>query len=147
MKFKLLLIALLSLSVAVAQDIECQDAIEPGPNCEEVTVECDNAPCGEVTRSTPIETEKVLTSQLENKEKIAKIKEKTQELQEDVKGLKELMAQPNISPQKMTQYKTALANANVQIKENISTGGKLQVESKKFQTEAAALKVKNAKRN
>ena len=60
MKFKLLLVALLSLSVAVAQDIECQDTIEPGPNCEEVTVECDAAPC---QASNNIETEKVLTSQ------------------------------------------------------------------------------------
>jgi len=63
MKFKLLLVALLSLSVAVAQDIECQDAIEPGPNCEEVTVECEAAPCQAASRSNSIETEKVLTSQ------------------------------------------------------------------------------------
>ncbi len=57
MKFKLLLIALLSLSVAVAQDIECQDTIEPGLNCGEIVVECEDAPCNAV------ETEKVLTSQ------------------------------------------------------------------------------------
>jgi len=63
MKFKLLLVALLSLSVAAAQDIECRDNIEPSPHCEEVRVECEDAPCQAVEVRTPIETEKVLSSQ------------------------------------------------------------------------------------
>ncbi len=62
MKFKLLLVALLSLSVAAAQDIECRDNIEPSPHCEEIRVECEDAPC-QAAVIAPVETEKVLSSQ------------------------------------------------------------------------------------
>lgn len=68
MKFKLLLVALLSLSIANAQDVQCQDDIKVDGQCEEIVVDCQSAPCKaievvEIQVPENVESEKVLSSQ------------------------------------------------------------------------------------
>ena len=65
MKFKLLLVALLSLSVVQAQDVQCQDEIKVDGQCEEIVIECETTPCEAVEIQVPVnvESEKVLSSQ------------------------------------------------------------------------------------
>ena len=62
MKFKLLLIAFLSISVAFANDMPCQGNIETSDECQEemVVSECGETPCN-VSQS--VELEKVLSPQ------------------------------------------------------------------------------------
>lgn len=69
MKFKLLLVALLSLSIANAQDVKCQNDIKVDGQCEEMVANCDNAPCNTIevveiqVPEAEVEEEQVLTSQ------------------------------------------------------------------------------------
>ncbi len=63
MKFKLLLIAFLSLSVVVAQEIECQGNIETYDECQEVVTECGVTPCNNTPIIEDVEPEQVLTAQ------------------------------------------------------------------------------------
>ena len=63
MKYKLLLIALLSLSVAFAEEVQYQATMNDATECGETFVESGNSPCQVNAEVKEVETEKVLTSQ------------------------------------------------------------------------------------